>query len=84
MTELIDQAITSELTAQLPLFQITKGNPNAEDLAALTAVVLALAAAESGAEATDSVEHGRAWIRRERLRLAPTPGPGAWRRSAWR
>ncbi|ABY24674.1 hypothetical protein RSal33209_2952 [Renibacterium salmoninarum ATCC 33209] len=84
MTELIEEAFASELTAQLPLFQVTKENPNAEDLAALTAVVLALASAESGAEAADSVEHGRAWIRRERLRLAPTPGPGAWRRSAWR
>lgn len=84
MTELIDQVVVAELAAEPPLFQVTKGNPNAEDLAALTAVVLALASAESGAEATDSVEHGRAWIRRERLRLAPTPGPGAWRRSAWR
>ena len=86
-----NQAITSQpitnSAADAPLFEVTKGNPNAEELAALTAVVLALAGAEGAAAPDDDsapVAQGRAWIRRERLRLAPTPGPGAWRRSAWR
>ncbi|MFP5313723.1 MAG: acyl-CoA carboxylase subunit epsilon, partial [Actinomycetes bacterium] len=35
--------------------------------------------AESPAPAkTPSVRH---WVRRQQLRLAPTPGPGAWKRS---
>ncbi|NYE96604.1 hypothetical protein FHU41_002854 [Psychromicrobium silvestre] len=70
-------------TEDAPLFQVTKGNPSAEELAALTAVVLAVAAAAE-AEAEAAPSSGRSWARRSNLRLAPAPGPGAWKRSTWR
>lgn len=62
-----------------PLFSVTKGNPTPEELAALSAVVVAsLANAQPAAPAAPSVRH---WVRRQQLRLEPTPGPGSWRRS---
>lgn len=73
-------------TTEPALFEVAKGNPDAAELAALTAVVLALAGSaevDSDDEA-GTVTSGRSWARRNRLRLAPSPGPGSWRRSAWR
>ena len=64
--------------AEAPLFSVVKGNPTAEELAALTAVVLSLGPGETAAAGKPSVRH---WVRRQQLRLAPTPGPGAWKRS---
>lgn len=61
-----------------PLLSVVKGQPTAEELAALTAVVLSLGAPEAAGAACPSVRH---WVRRQQLRLAPTPGPGAWKRS---
>ncbi|WP_458113723.1 acyl-CoA carboxylase subunit epsilon [Arthrobacter sp. R1-13] len=61
-----------------PLFSVTKGDPTAEELAALTAVVLSLGGGEQAEPAKPTV---RGWVRRQQLRLAPTPGPGAWKRS---
>ncbi|CAM3074263.1 hypothetical protein PSET11_02438 [Arthrobacter ulcerisalmonis] len=61
-----------------PLLSVVKGKPDAEELAALTAVVLSLAAAAPERAAEPSV---RSWVRRHQLRLAPKPGPGAWKRS---
>ncbi len=60
------------------VLQILKGNPTPEELAALTAVVLALQSAEDAAPARPTQRH---WVRRAALNLAPRPGPGAWRRS---
>ena len=61
-----------------PLFSVVKGQPSAEELAALTAVVLSL----GNAEAADTLKPtARHWVRRQQLRLSPTPGPGAWKRS---
>lgn len=61
-----------------PILTIISGQPTAEELAALTAVVLSL---QPVAE-TEAVRHStRHWVRREQLRLGPKPGPGAWRRS---
>lgn len=79
---LASQAQDAE-AAEPPLLQVVKGRPDAEELAALTAVVLALA---SETEEADTNQHssGRSWVRRSNLRLAPTPGPGAWKRSSWR
>ncbi|GGC99732.1 hypothetical protein GCM10011512_28300 [Tersicoccus solisilvae] len=59
-----------------PLLQVLAGNPTAEELAALTAVVATLGTANEDAETRD-----RSWQRRAALRMRPTPGPGAWRRS---
>ena len=64
--------------AEAPLLAVVKGQPSAEELAALTAVVLSLGGAEPAPASTPSVRH---WVRRQQLRLAPTPGPGAWKRS---
>jgi hypothetical protein len=61
-----------------PLLSVTKGDPTAEELAALTAVVLSLGGGEQAEPAKPTV---RGWVRRQQLRLAPTPGPGAWKRS---
>ncbi|SEQ18311.1 Acyl-CoA carboxylase epsilon subunit [Arthrobacter sp. OV608] len=61
-----------------PLLSVAKGQPTAEELAALTAVVLSLSGGEPEPDNKPSVRH---WVRRQQLRLAPTPGPGAWKRS---
>jgi hypothetical protein len=63
---------------EAPLFSVVKGEPTTEELAALTAVVLSLGTAEPAEPGKPSVRH---WVRRQQLRLAPTPGPGAWKRS---
>lgn len=68
----------SETEAAEPLFSVVKGQPTDVELAVLTAVVLSLGNASPGGEAKPSVRH---WVRRQQLRLAPTPGPGAWKRS---
>ncbi|RAM36691.1 acyl-CoA carboxylase subunit epsilon [Arthrobacter globiformis] len=60
------------------MFSVTKGEPTAEELAALTAVVLSLGSAAAARPEKTSV---RQWMRRQQLRLEPTPGPGAWKRS---
>jgi hypothetical protein len=61
-----------------PLISVVKGQPTAEELAALTAVVLSLGGAETADSRKPTVRH---WVRSQQLRLAPTPGPGAWKRS---
>ncbi|MHA7282266.1 acyl-CoA carboxylase subunit epsilon [Arthrobacter sp. TMS2-4] len=60
------------------VLSVVSGNPTDEELAALTAVVLAL---QEGGTGDDVRGHGRSWLRRALLRLGPTPGPGSWRRS---
>nr|WP_240629656.1 acyl-CoA carboxylase subunit epsilon [Specibacter cremeus] len=66
------------LGSETPLLNVTRGNPTAEELAALTAVVLALQAGEADEPARPAA---RPWMRRAQLHLRPKPGPGAWRRS---
>jgi hypothetical protein len=61
-----------------PMLSVVKGHPTAEELAALTAVVLSLGGQETVEVRKPTVRH---WVRRQQLRLAPTPGPGAWKRS---
>lgn len=69
---------TAITAPQAPLMSVVKGQPSAEELAALTAVVLSLEGAETAEARKPTVRH---WVRRQQLRLAPTPGPGAWKRS---
>lgn len=71
-------AAGNETDAAEPLFSVVKGEPTDVELAALAAVVLSLGNAEPEGDAKPSVRH---WVRRQQLRLAPTPGPGAWKRS---
>nr|WP_309818313.1 acyl-CoA carboxylase subunit epsilon [Pseudarthrobacter sulfonivorans] len=61
-----------------PLLSVVKGEPSVEELAALTAVVLSLGGTDAEEANKPTVRH---WVRRQQLRLAPTPGPGAWKRS---
>lgn len=61
-----------------PLLSVTRGQPTAEELAAVTAVVLAL---RGDADKETAKPAGRAWARRAQLHLPPRPGAGAWRRS---
>jgi len=61
-----------------PLLRVVKGEPTAEELAALTAVVLSLGSGEAAAAEKPTARH---WIRRQQLQLAPKPGPGSWKRS---
>ncbi len=63
---------------EMPLLSVLKGDPTPEELAALAAVVASLSAPAAPEPAKPTVRH---WVRRQRLRLDPTPGPGAWRRS---
>lgn len=73
-----NQPVEEPAALAAPLMSIVKGQPTAEELAALTAVVLSLGGGEPEPENKPSVRH---WVRRQQLRLAPTPGPGAWKRS---
>jgi Acyl-CoA carboxylase epsilon subunit len=59
-----------------PLFSVTRGNPTDEELAALTAVVLALQAGEPAAAPGVRRRTAR---RSELLRPFRPHGPGAWR-----
>jgi hypothetical protein len=60
------------------MLNVVKGNPTAEELAAVAAVVLAL---QSGDVVAQSTKPSRHWVRRAQLRLPPKPGAGSWRRS---
>lgn len=62
-----------------PLLKVTRGNPSAEELAAVTAVVLAL---QSGEASEAPATQARPWARRAQLHLPPKPGAGSWRRSS--
>jgi len=64
--------------AAAPLFSVVKGEPTAEELAAIAAVVVSLGGQPEAAPSTPNIRH---WVRRQQLRLDPTPGPGAWKRS---
>lgn len=68
----------SDQPAKEPLLNVTHGNPTAEELAAVTAVVLAL---QSGADGESVQTPSRSWARRTQLNLPPKPGAGSWRRS---
>lgn len=74
----MNQDTTHAGTPEAPLLSVLKGDPTPEELAALTAVVASLSAPAAPAPAKPTVRH---WVRQQQLRLAPTPGPGAWRRS---
>ncbi|MFJ5955620.1 acyl-CoA carboxylase subunit epsilon [Paenarthrobacter sp. NPDC092416] len=60
------------------MLSVVKGEPTPEELAAIAAVVASLGMPQAAAAAKPNVRH---WVRRQQLRLDPTPGPGAWKRS---
>jgi Acyl-CoA carboxylase epsilon subunit len=63
--------------SETPLLRVVRGEPTAEELAALVAVLAARAGAEPPPEPLRS-----AWADPARQLFAPRVGPGAWRRSA--
>ena len=63
-----------------PLFTATRGNPTAEELAALTAVFMTYDAASDDSRVTP-VRVPRVQSRRMRLGMKLRPGWGAWRRT---
>ena len=65
-----------------PLLRVVRGEPTAEELAAVTAVLLARAA-EASASSSRPGSRPR-WSRGSGVRhQLPAPGPGAWRASGW-
>lgn len=67
--------------ATAPVLKVVSGNPTAEEVAALTAVLAAVGGGDSG-EAT-ATPTASLWGRSARLPAQRvTPGPGAWRASA--
>ena len=69
-------------TPEQPPLQLVRGNASPEELAALFAV---LSAASGSGDEAPAPRPTSAWTSRERLVRRPlTPGPGAWRASAWR
>jgi hypothetical protein len=63
---------------ETPFLRVVRGEPTAEELAALVAVLAARAAVPAPAAPARS-----AWADpARRLGLTARPGPGAWRRSA--
>jgi hypothetical protein len=64
-----------------PFLQIVRGEPTAEEITALIAVLRARARAAGGAGR--AAKRPSAWADRSRLVRRPlAPGPGAWRSSA--
>jgi hypothetical protein len=71
------------VSEQPPLLRVVRGEPSAEELAALVAVVTATMATARARAA--SADRGGSTARTDRaavLTPLPPPGPGAWRRSA--
>lgn len=65
-----------------PVLRVIAGNPNPEELAAVTVVLTLIAGA--GSEPTPDLRPS-GWSSPEfRLRQSVSPGPGAWRASTWR
>ena len=71
--------------ADQPFLRVVRGNPTAEELAAVTIVLAARArAAAAAAQPAASTPARRSdWSARSRLlRESVSPGPGGWKRSA--
>ena len=69
----------------LPRVRVERGDPDDDELAALVAGIMAVRAAvqsQAEAQAQNARPDVGGWSDRGRpLRLPPSPGPGAWRRS---
>jgi hypothetical protein len=73
-----DVVSTSSTDQERPLLRVVKGDPSAEELAALVAVVASL-----GGPAPAPPRRTSEWSAARRLqRVVRRPGPGAWRSSS--
>jgi len=73
-----DVVSTSSTDEERPLLRVVKGQPSAEELAALVAVVASL-----GEPARPAPRRTPEWNAARRLqRVVHRPGPGAWRASS--
>ena len=76
-----DQGSGDESAPAQPPLRLVRGDASPEEIAALFAVL----SAASGGDEAPAPRPTSAWTSRERLVRRPlTPGPGAWRASAWR
>jgi hypothetical protein len=76
------QPSTPDAVSREPAFRITAGNPTADELAAVTALLLAIARSRTSGPPPAHQVGG--WADPAlRLRRPLPPGPGAWRASAW-
>ncbi|HET8717731.1 MAG TPA: acyl-CoA carboxylase subunit epsilon [Nocardioidaceae bacterium] len=65
-----------------PALRVVRGDPSAEELAALTVVLHAVSAASASAAASQTDRPRSQWSApRRRLRTTFPHGPGAWRAS---
>lgn len=72
----------AEVEEHEPLLKVTRGNPTEEELAALTAVVVAMQANATREEQNALIgAASRLLNRRQRLGASLRPGPGSWRRA---
>ena len=79
-SEEVEESVDGAAAPSKPLLRVVKGNPTAEELAALVAVV----AARSAGGTTMKKPLRSEWGHPARaVRGAHRPGPDAWRRSAW-
>jgi acyl-CoA carboxylase epsilon subunit len=68
------------MTEPQPLLRVVRGEPAAEEIAALAVVLAAKLAARPAPDPERGAARG--WADRARaLHVPPAPGPGAWRRS---
>jgi acyl-CoA carboxylase epsilon subunit len=73
---------SGDASADGPVLKIVAGDPSAEELAALTVALSAVLA--RGGPAARPGRAASGWADRSRTMGAPpSPGPDAWRRSAW-
>jgi Acyl-CoA carboxylase epsilon subunit len=71
------------VSAGEPVLRVVRGEPTAEELAALVVVLTARAAAAAAVSPSEAASPSSWRDRRRVLRAPPTPGSGAWRARAW-
>ena len=76
-----ETAPADEPSTDVPSIRVVSGDPTAEELAAVTAILASLEAERSAASAERrEIAEPTAWSRSQRpLRSPLNPGPGAWR-----
>jgi hypothetical protein len=83
MTAPNEQATPVTAAGPGPVLTVVRGNPSAEQIAALVAVLAARAASAVKAEGGSRAAVRSEWSARSRLLRAPLrPGSGGWRASA--